>query len=190
MANQVLSMNKLHLILRLLLDGKSRRYISRTSEVSRKAVDKYVHIFNSHPFSLFELQKLGEYDLQQIVKPGFKKKPTLETLYEYFPTVVKELKKVGITKQFLWNRYSSKFDDGVGYSQFCEHFNTYLKSQELSYVFEHKAADKMMVDYAGKKLYLADYEIIAEKSRMSPTCFIYFFKITGSFSTTDYCRII
>ena len=82
----------------------------------------------------------------------------MEALYEYFPTVVKELKKVGITKQFLWNRYSSKFDDGVGYSQFCEHFNTYLKSQELSYVFEHKAADKLMVDYAGKKLYLTDYE--------------------------------
>lgn len=158
MANQILSMNKLHLILRLLLEGESRRHISRTSEVSRKTVDKYVHIFNSHPFSLFELQKLGEYDLQQIVKPGFKQKPTLVALNEYFPTVVKELKKVGITKQFLWNRYSSKFADGVGYSQFCEHFNTYLKSQELSYVFEHKAADKLMVDYAGKKLYLIDYQ--------------------------------
>jgi Ni/Fe-hydrogenase subunit HybB-like protein len=101
MANQILSMNKLHLILRLLLDGKSRRHISRTSEVSRKAVDKYVHIFNSHSFSLFELQKLGEYDLQQIVKPGFKQKPTLEALYEYFPTVVKELKKVGIVPSLM-----------------------------------------------------------------------------------------
>jgi hypothetical protein len=28
----------------------------------------------------------------------------------------------------------------------------------VSYVFEHKAADKLMIDFAGNKLYLTDYE--------------------------------
>ena len=158
MANQILSMNKLHLVLRLLMEGKSRRYISRIVEISRNSVDKYIHIFNSHPLGLHELHKLDDYDLQLIVKPEYQSKSSLETLYDGFASVVKELKKVGVTKQFLWNIYKNKHPDGVGYSQYCDHLNKYLKNNELSYVFDHKAGDKLMVDFAGKKLCLTDYE--------------------------------
>lgn len=158
MANQILSMNKLHLVLRLLIDGKSRRYISRTAEISRKSVDKYVHVFNTHPLSLLELSKLDDYDLQLIVKPEYRSKTSLETLYLGFDSDIIELKKVGVTKHYLWNIYKSKHSNGVGYSQYCDHLKKYLKNQDLSYVFEHKAADKLMVDFAGKKLYLTDYE--------------------------------
>ena len=70
MANQILSMNKLHLVLRLLNNGKSGRYISHRAEISRKSVDKYVSVFNTHPLSLLELCKLDDYDLQVIVKSG------------------------------------------------------------------------------------------------------------------------
>ena len=59
MANQILSMHKLHLVLRLLMEGKSRRYIRRTTEILRNTVDKYTQIFNSQPLSLYELHKLG-----------------------------------------------------------------------------------------------------------------------------------
>ncbi|MCP9746404.1 helix-turn-helix domain-containing protein, partial [Lacihabitans sp. CS3-21] len=89
MANQILSMNKLHLALRLLMEGKSRRYISRIVEISRNSVDKYIHIFNSHPLGLHELHKLDDYDLQLIVKPEYQSKSSLETLYDGFASVVK-----------------------------------------------------------------------------------------------------
>lgn len=140
------------------MEGKSRRYISRIVEISRNTVDKYTHIFNSHPLSLHELHKLDDYDLQLIVKPEYQSKSSLEVLYDGFPSVVKELKKVGVTKQFLWNIYKNKHPDSVGYSQYCDHLNKYLKNHELSYVFDHKAGDKLMVDFAGKKLCLTDYE--------------------------------
>jgi hypothetical protein len=55
MANQILSMNKLHLVLRLLIEGKLQRHISRIVEISRNTVDKYAYIFNSHLLSLSEL---------------------------------------------------------------------------------------------------------------------------------------
>lgn len=55
MANQILSMNKLHLVLRLVIEGKLQRHISRIVEISRNTVDKYAYIFNSHPLSLSEL---------------------------------------------------------------------------------------------------------------------------------------
>lgn len=114
MANQILSMNKLHLVLRLLIEGKSRRHISRSAEISRTSVDKYANIFNAHPQSLLELYKLEDYDLQLIVKPEYRIKPSLEVLYDSFPSAVKELKNVGVTKQFLWNIYKTKHPDGVG----------------------------------------------------------------------------
>lgn len=158
MANQILSMNKLHLILRLLVEGRSQRSISRTAEISRGSVAKYVAIFASQEFSLSELLTLSEFELQQIVKPNFKQKPSLEVLYASFPKAIKELKKVGVTKQFLWDIYKQAHPNGVAYSQYCEHLNKYLKTQALSYVFEHRAGDKLMVDYAGKKLHLTDYE--------------------------------
>jgi transposase len=158
MANQILSMNKLHVVLRLLIELKSRRYISRTAEISRTSVDNYASIFNAHPLSLLELSRLDAYDLQLIVKPDYRTKSSLELLYEGFAGVIKELKRVGVTKQFLWNIYKTKHPDGVGYSQYCDHLSKYLKNQEISYVFDHKAGDKLMVDFAGKKLYLTDYD--------------------------------
>ena len=163
MANQIISMNKLHLVLRMLMDGKPRRSISRMAEVSRTTVDKYAQIFHSHPLSLLELYKLDEYDLQAIVKPESRSKPSLELLYGEFDTAVKELKRVGVTKQFLWNAYKTKYPNGIGYSQYCDHLNKYLQHQQISYVFEHKAADKLMIDFAGKKLYLTDYETGEQK---------------------------
>ncbi len=158
MANQILSMNKLHLVLRLLIAGKSQRHISRTAEISRNTVEKYAHFFNAHPLSLLELYNLADCDLQLIVKPKYRIKSSLEVLYDGFVSSIKELKKVGVTKQYLWNIYKKKHPDGVGYSQYCEHLTKYLKNQQLSYIFDHKAGDKLMIDFAGKKLYLTDYE--------------------------------
>ncbi len=121
-------------------------YFSKIHQLnlSFSADPKYAHIFNVHPQSLPELYKLDDYDLQLIVKPEYRSKSSLEMLYDSFPTAVKELKKVGVTKHFLWNIYTKKYPDGVGYSQYCDHPNKYLKNQELSYVFDHKAGDKLM----------------------------------------------
>ena len=158
MANQILSMNKLHLNLRLLIEGKSRRYISRTVSVSRNTVDKYAVLFGTQPYSLTELYKLPEGELHEIVQPGYKPKVSQLQLQEHFNWAVKELKKVGVTKQHLWENYKAEHTNSPGYSQYCHHFKKYLKSQELSYVFDHKAGDKLMIDFAGKKLQIVDYE--------------------------------
>ena len=84
MANQILSMKKLHLILRFLIAGKSRRFISRTIPVSRKAVDKYAALFEAHPYSLAELYKLPEGELNEVIHPGFKPSYTQLELNEHF----------------------------------------------------------------------------------------------------------
>jgi transposase len=158
MANQSLLMSKVKHILRLLDGGDSKRSISNRVRVSRKTVDKYEQIFEQHPLSYKELLKLSDKELYSIIAPPAIHKPSHEELYNLFPSLEGELKKVGVSKLLLWEKYKDEFPCGVQYSQFCEHFRRYLKSQNLSYVFEHKAGDKLMVDFAGKKLHLTDID--------------------------------
>jgi len=156
MANKIVTMNKLKKMLRLLIEGKSKRSISRILNTSRKTVDKYQSVLAQHPLSYKELLGLSDKELYSIVLPPSPEKPTHQELYGMFPSYEQELQKVGVTKLFLWERYKGEYPDGVQYSQFCDHFNRYLKSQQLSGILEHKAADKLMIDFAGKKLYLTD----------------------------------
>ncbi len=149
-------MSKVKSILRLLSAGESKRLISERMNASRKTVDKYESIFVQHPLNYKELLKLSDKELMSVIAPPAAHAPTNDELYGLFPDMERELKRVGVTKLFLWEKYKEDYVDGVQYSQFCEHFRRYQKSQKLSYVFEHKPGDKLMVDFAGKKLFLTD----------------------------------
>ena len=109
--------------------------------------------------SLSELYKLDDFNLQTIVKPEYQSKSSFEDVYKSFSSVLKELKRVGVTKKILWTAYKTKAPVRVGYSQYCDHLNKHLKNHQFSYVSEHKAADNLMIDFADKKLYLTDYDI-------------------------------
>lgn len=149
-------MSKVKSILRLLSAGESKRLISERLNASRKTVDKYESIFVQHPLSYKELLNLSDKELMSIIAPPATHAPTNDELYGLFPDMERELKRVGVTKLFLWEKYKECYSDGVQYSQFCEHFRRYQRSQKLSYVIEHKPDDKLMVDFAGKKLFLTD----------------------------------
>ena len=71
----------------------------------------------------------------------------------FFPTMAKELSKVGVTRDILWNEYLKEHPDGFGYSQFCHHFSIWLKvDPEVASQIEHVPGDRMYVDFTGKKL--------------------------------------
>lgn len=134
----------------------SDRKISQLTGMSRNTIDKYKDVFDKHPLSYQQLLKLSDKELYSIVYPPAEQDPSHDELYRLFPDMEKRLTKVGVTKLLLWEDYKREFPQGVQYSQFCEHFKRYEKSQQLSYVFEHKAGDKIMIDFAGKKLHLVD----------------------------------
>ena len=156
MANQLLSMSKVKSILRLIQQGLSKRKIAERCRTSRKTVDKYESIFNQHPLSLAELLRLSDKELFSVIAPPSEHEVGHDDLYNLFPYYEQELKRTGVTKLLLWETYKETYPEGVQYSQFCEHFRRYLKGQQLSYVHEHKAGDKLMVDFAGKKLHIVD----------------------------------
>lgn len=158
MANISISMSKVKNILRLLADGVSKRKIAERTRSSRKTVDKYEEIFQSHPFGYDKLLQQSNKELYSIIAPASEQTPSHIELYGLFPSMSERLKKRGVTKQLLWEEYKEKYPDGVQLSQFYEHFGRYNQSVNVSYVFEHKAGDKLMVDYAGERLYLTDFD--------------------------------
>ena len=68
----------------------------------------------------------------------------------------RELKKVGVTSYGMWEEYIKKHPDGYQNSQFREYYKQWGKKVNPVMHMNHKAGDKMYVDYAGEKLSIAD----------------------------------
>ncbi|MFC5471014.1 IS21 family transposase, partial [Cohnella suwonensis] len=84
-------------------------------------------------------------------RPKNRKEPDWNLMY-------RESKRKGVTLQLLWMEYKSLYPEGYQYSQFCERFNQWKKSLQLSLRQEHKAGEKLFIDYAGPKIPVVDGE--------------------------------
>tara|TARA_R110002153_G_scaffold172540_1_gene325403 strand:- start:749 stop:2305 length:1557 start_codon:yes stop_codon:yes gene_type:complete len=68
-----------------------------------------------------------------------------------------ELKRKGMTKLLLWQEYcSSDTDTAYGYTQYCEHYQLWLKKQKRSMRQHHIAGDKLFIDYCGPTVPIID----------------------------------
>ena len=56
----------------------------------------------------------------------------------------------------MWQEYYKQHPDGLKSSQFCEHYLRWSKKVNPVMHMNHKAGDKMFVDYAGKTLQILD----------------------------------
>lgn len=70
----------------------------------------------------------------------------------------RELKKVGVTVQHMWEQYIAVNPDGYRTSKFHYHYNIWGKRVNPVMQMSHKADDKMYVDYAGKTLSIIDID--------------------------------
>jgi len=68
----------------------------------------------------------------------------------------RELKKTGVTAYGLWEEYLKKYPDGYKDSQFRLLYRQWSKKVNPVMHMNHKAGDKMYVDYAGKKPGIVD----------------------------------
>ena len=71
----------------------------------------------------------------------------------------KALKSRGNIKEMLWKEYAVQHPDGYRLSQFKHHYLLWKKVRNPILHIEHKAGEKMYVDYAGEKLRIVDPEL-------------------------------
>ena len=71
--------------------------------------------------------------------------------------VRRELARVGVTKWLLWEEYREVHPDGYAYSQFCNLYREWTKALGVVMRQEHRAGEKLFVDYAGKTIAIYDH---------------------------------
>lgn len=152
------SMNKVREIIRLNeQNGLSKRAIARALKTSRPIVNEYINKINSVGLTYDEIKDMEDDTLLEIIEGKTRltsnRYIVLSQQFEYF---VKELKRTGVTLERLWQEYREKYPDGYGYSQFCYHFQVWRSTSELTMHMDHKAGDKMFVDFTGKHLQIVD----------------------------------
>jgi transposase len=158
MANNSINMNKIRQILRLHANGISKLQIAEQTGVARNTIKKYLKEFTASELSFNEVNALCDKDLEDLfVKPiTIQSNPKLETLFSLFPTIDKKLRKKGVTRQLLWAEYKSAHPGGVGRSQFNHYFLKWKAQVSPTMRMNHKAGDKLYVDFAGDKLSIVD----------------------------------
>lgn len=102
----------------------------------------------------------SELDQMFNIKPVREPDKRNEDLLSFFPYMDKALrsKKKGVTREFFWNEYILKYPDGYRLTQFKELYRAWSKRVNSVLHIDHKAGDKMYVDFAGKTLPYVDTE--------------------------------
>jgi len=159
MAAKAILMEQLKQILRLRCEGFSIKAIVRKTGISRPTVKKYLGRIRDAVIDDGDLTAL---DSKALAKAGYNndttamKRERYISLLEHFSYAETEVNKTGVTRQLLWLEYKEQHPDGYNYSQYCYHFNEFLRHKEVVMHLEHVAGEQIMVDFAGKKLSYVD----------------------------------
>lgn len=165
MANRRISMRKIRELLRLHEEcGLSNRQIARALNISRPVVADYLTNFELSGLTYASITTMSDDEIMRALETRKKERcERYRILSEKFSYLVKELKKPGVTLELLWEEYKKQHPEGYSYSQFCYHFRVWSSLSSVSMHLEHKAGEKMFVDYTGKKLRVCERTTGKEK---------------------------
>jgi len=157
MANQVISMQQIRAIIQLLEKGFSLRAISAQLGISRPTITLYATRLKNAALSFDALRQLSDASLSSIVyAPPIvidysddERRMDFNNRIPYFLT---ELKRTGVTRLLLWEQYRKEYVSPFGYTRFCELLKEALQPTKATMHLTHKAAEMVMVDFAGDKM--------------------------------------
>ena len=149
---------KIREILRLCLDLKfSLRKASEALGVSKTTVGEYIAEFKRTGLSYQDIIRMSDTEVIELFEKSNKSSnPLYQELSRDFYYYEKELTRTGVTLCLLWEEYIQGNKDGFSYSRFCHHYRMWKSKQKPSMHIDHKAGDRVYVDFTGKKMQVAD----------------------------------
>lgn len=150
-------MRKTQEILRLLWHlGLGVRQTARSCDTSHATVVAYRSRAEEAGLDWVQVAAMDAVSLERELFPPTATAAAPRPLPDWSDTHL-ELKKPGVTLQLLWDEYKADYpEDGYQYSRFCELYRQWRGRLNLSMRQQHKAGEKLFVDYCGQTVPITD----------------------------------
>ena len=147
-------MRKVREVLRLKWAcGLGDRAVAASCSLSRSTVSKYVRRAKEAGLSWPLPDELTDEALERRLFPVEEVGP------HFIPDWVevhRQLKRKSVTLRLVWEEYKEAHSDGFQYTQFCVHCRAWRETLDLPMRQEHKAGEKLFVDYCGQTMPITD----------------------------------
>lgn len=159
MGNKKITMQKLRQVLRFYSQGKGTKTISSIVGISRNTVKKYLQIFHTLHMDFedvvgLEDSRLGE--LFSLTPKPVVHDPRYTVLESLLPSYCKRLRHKGMSRRKLYKEYITEHPDGYSLASFDRFIQRHIGMSNPVMHLEHKAGDKLFIDFAGDKLSIVD----------------------------------
>jgi transposase len=151
-------MRKLKEVLRLHSLGMSQHQIARSCSISQSTVHEYVSAAQSAGVPIPVPENWDDTRIEQALFPHrplaavWRKhaEPDWRRIHQDLQT------HKNLTLQLVWQEERESNPEGYGYSRFCDLYRRWLKKLDLVLRQEHRAGEKLFVDYAGDTIPIHD----------------------------------
>lgn len=150
-------MRKIKEVLRLKWErGLSNRQVAAACGISRPTVSEYLRRMSEAGLSWPLPVDLDEARLEQLLFPPPPDLPAQARGIPDWQHIRDELTGKNVTLFLLWQEYRQANPDGYQYSWFCEHYRAWRGKLDLVMRQDHRAGEKLFVDYAGQTVPVID----------------------------------
>lgn len=157
MAAKRLSMRKIREILRLKHECRqSIRDISISCSVGKSTVSDYVLRASAAGLTWPLPADMDDSTLERRLFPSATETSPGKRVIPDWAEVHKELRRKGVTLALLWHEYKTSNPEGYQYSWFCHQYADWVGKIDLVMRQEHRAGEKLFVDYAGQTMEIVD----------------------------------
>jgi transposase len=155
-------MSKLRQVIKLYYQGSSKVHIAQVTGISRNTVKKYLRVMLTIKTSAEEVLKLSDKQLDLLFCPEPLLDPSMKTtdINKFFAENDKQLKRRGMILGRLFRDYEKKHPNGFKLTRFYERYRVWKQRITPSMHMEHKAGDKLFVDFAGETIEYVDKDWI------------------------------
>jgi transposase len=152
MAGKPKPMSQIKQLILMQQQGFPIKKIARVLQMSKNTVKQYLVKLHLLDIPSQALLTLADPELEHHFHAGNPaySDPRFGYLKDKLDYFAKELERKGVTRKLLWEEYRQAHPDGYQYAQFCFHLAQHQRNAKPSMVLEHKPADKLYVDFAGR----------------------------------------
>ena len=150
-------MRKIREILRLKYEcGRSNRDIGQSCGIGSSTVSEYLQRVRMAGLAWPLPEGLSDQALEQRLFPPPISRDTARLLPDFHEIHNELQSRRGVTLNLLWQEYKEQHPDGYQYSWFCQHYRAWSARLDVVMRHEHRAGEKLFVDYAGQTREVVD----------------------------------